>query len=349
VQPTVVGVMVCVGSCSGLFYAIAVSDGTVLHTFDVAADGASQFHGNPLVVDSIVVFATDQGRSPVGAVYALDLRTWHANWKVVFPFGIASEPAHDGGSTVYFISRMDSVLALGVDGGEQRWGFSTGWTRPDMEFGRDVEIPRVVSSPLYHDGSVCFVGRDSTAYCLDATTGTKRWSTPLGTIVTSDPVLYGNQMVLGLDSYELVALNLQDGRLEWRDTLPAIMLRTPSLSDSRVVFLGGDDEDRPRQVVAYDLRDRVVLWSSALVDTTDADAFWYVPRIHLWHSGVVVGSTTGLVVAYDISDGTQRWRYQLDGPIRGIGHVDSLLFVGTFEGMLHCLSFSNAPGATKAE
>jgi len=332
-----VGDIVCVGSCSGLFYEIGIDDGVVRSTFGAAADGALQFHGSPLIVDSLIIFATDQGRDPVGAVYALNARTWLPVWKVKMPFGVPSEAAFDGSSLVYCVSRTDEILALSLSTGQQQWRFWTRWVRPDMEYLREVEIPRGVSSPLYSGGAVLFAGRDSTVYCLDASTGKSRWTMKPKTIITSDPVVHGNHLLFGLDTGELIGLNMTDGQTASVDSLPSLVLQSPALAGDHLIFLGGGDDNRPRDVLSYDLRERRVRWVSSLADSTDAYAYWYVPRVHIWDSCVVVGSTTGLVVGYNLADGAEQWRHRLQGPIRGIGHHDSLLLVGTFEGMLHCL------------
>jgi outer membrane protein assembly factor BamB len=108
------------------------------------------------------------------------------------------------------------------------------------------------------------------------------------------------------------------------------------------VFLAAGFEGPARHVSALDLGTGRIEWTRGVPDP-DPDVYWYVPRIHRWKSSIIMGSSKGLLVAYDETSGEPVWTQQLEGAIRGIGHAGDVLLVGTFQGMLYALTFADAP------
>jgi outer membrane protein assembly factor BamB len=108
-------------------------------------------------------------------------------------------------------------------------------------------------------------------------------------------------------------------------------------SSGLVLFLDGCGNRRPCKVVGFDLRKRDVRWAQSVPDS-DPEVYWFVPRIHIWNDRAVVGSTDGEVVAYNTGDGELAWDVELKGRIRSIGHYETTLYVGTFEGKLYALA-----------
>lgn len=318
-------------------YAFNELTGDVLWRFDVADDGASQFHGNPLIVDSLIVFGTDEGPMESGALYCLNRLTGKIAWKSLGHSGVGSDPASDGDSLVYVVTRDDTLLAVSIVTGNPVWSFHTGWRRmEEYEYSSRVEAPRLVSSPVVIGNQVAIIGRDSTLYSLDRRTGRLFWSTRLGAPSTSLLTLYQGNLVLGLGDYTLTTLDIESGDIMRKDTLDYLATGGMALDDSLLVFLAAFEDLQPTEVAAFNLLKRELEWVTTVRDP-DPDVYWYVPRIHKWRDEVILGSTNGKVVGCAEESGRWNWEHVLDGMIRGVGHSESLLFVGTFDGKLFAL------------
>ena len=58
-SPTVVEDTVFIGSCAGVFYALNKATGKMRWSYDIRQDGKQiSFHGNPLVVDDMILIGT---------------------------------------------------------------------------------------------------------------------------------------------------------------------------------------------------------------------------------------------------------------------------------------------------
>jgi outer membrane protein assembly factor BamB len=321
-------------------YAFEESTGEVLWSFDVSIDGASQFHGNPIIVDSLILFGTDEGLMESGALYCLNRRTGALVWKSLGHSGVGSDPAFDGDSLIYIVTRDDTLLAVSIMSGESVWSFHTGWQRiEDYEYSSRVEAPRLVSSPVVVDRQVVIIGRDSSLYSLETKTGQLAWSVPLGATSTSLLVSNEGSLVLGLSDYTLTTIDPDSGIVVRKDTLDYLATGGMVLEDGVLFFLAAYEDLQPTEVAAFDLSTRGLKWSTTVRDS-DPEVYWYVPRLHIWKDEVVLGSTNGKVVGCSLESGQWNWEHVLDGMIRGVGHSDLLLLVGTFDGRLFALRAS---------
>ena len=67
------GERVYLGSCAGMMYAIDATTGDVDWQYNVNPDSASQFHGNLVYENDVLLVGTDQGtRMLRGTLYAID-------------------------------------------------------------------------------------------------------------------------------------------------------------------------------------------------------------------------------------------------------------------------------------
>lgn len=328
------------GSCAGQFLAFDAVSGKILWEFDVTDEGGISFHGNPVLADSLIFFGTDAGSNGVGAVYALNRFSGRLLWKSPEHLGIASDFSTDGDSLIYAVTLDDSLLALNMNNGKQIWGYYTGWqTSGEDDYDLSIRIPKVVSSPRYQDGRVIFDGRDSSIQCFSSKSGQLVWSHALGCIETSSLQLYKNRVLIATSDYFLQFYELGSGKIVDSIRLPYLALGGMALKDSSLVFLAGYEDNRPKELVSLNLGTDSVEWVASL-KSNDSNEYWYVPRVHIWNNEVVVGSTGGKVVAFNLNDGKTNWVYQLPKPIRGIGSSESMLYVGTFSGGLYAFSKS---------
>lgn len=330
---------VYIGSCAGIIYALDVADGSSIWEFDVSVDGASQFHGNPLIIGDTIYVGTDEGSFEYGTLYAINRLDGTLVWKSTGHSGMASDAISIGDSLIFVITRDDSLLAIDLHDGTIIWAFNTGWIRPDIdEYLSIIEAPRIVSSPIELDGNVIFAGRDSSVYCLDSEDGSFVWNYESGQIISSSLLLVDDNIAFGDNKYDLVMISARDGKPAARYETHILPLQDMAYRDSMVIFLGGYDDARPRDVIAFDLRSETERWR-ATVDNDDS--YWFVPRIHIYGEYIIVGTNKGKLAAFRIDDGSKAWEYDVSGPIRGIGHSGSKLFVGTFNGNLHCFKIGN--------
>jgi outer membrane protein assembly factor BamB len=334
-----VGKLLYVGSCAGVFYAFDAGTSDVRWKYDAGVDGGTQFHGNPLVIDSIVYFGTDQGsRGQRGVLYAVDRYTGKSIWKFPADPGLPSDIcAWD--SLIYVMSYADEILAVNRNTGALVWRTATGWTfEPDRLRERINTMPRRTSVPVIGGARLFVPARDSAVICLDAGTGEIIWSAKFPAGISSQVTLIDTLLAFGTTDRAMVYLRCADGSEVRRDSLDVLPLLTMTYAQGKLLFLAGDDDARPRDIFAVYPASGATAWQQSL-ESDDPDAYWYAPRIHVWNGQVIIGSTDGLIAAFAISDGSPAWTYRLKGQVRGIGHSTDRLFVGTYAGMLYALVF----------
>lgn len=327
-SPTVVGPLVTVGSCAGKLYAFRLSTGDLVWQHDVSMDGATQFHGNPAWVAGRLIIGTDEGSENRGNLYAFDPQTGSLFWKKSLDPGLPSNVCAPD-SLVYVGSKDDEVRAVSVRTGREEWSFRA---EADPEAG----FWRLVSSPLMVGDLVIYADRNRNVFALDAATGTPRWSTRLDARITTQPCAIDSTVVFGTKARSLVSLRVADGRVTHRQELTSIPTGTMSVREHVLYFLAAGETDQPRRVVALDWQRQEILWD-AFLDDPDPTASWFVLRLPFWKDDVLVGSSGGLLVAYQALSGQESWRIHLSGAIRGIGSTPEMLFVGTLEGNLFAL------------
>lgn len=324
------------GSCAGRVYAFDIAVGDTLWTFDVSRDGATQFHGAPVLDDSTLIIATDEGSVARGTLYALDPFNGAPRWKRPVDPGLPSNLVPRG-NLLYSVTRDDDLYAFDPNSGDVVWN-----VRPTdvVPAGRNiptrVTAGRHTSNPVVYDDLVIVAGRNNVVGAVDARTGELRWTYIVDAAITTQPCPAGDRIVFGTDQMDVTVLDAGDGSEVSIHPLDRIPFATMAYVEPRLVFLAGGTDARPRHIEAIDLDTGALLWEHEL-DDPDPRAYWYVPRIHVAYNDAIVGSTNGLVVACDLASGATAWTVQLEGPIRGIGHSGDTLLVGTFKGMLYAL------------
>lgn len=325
-----------VGSCAGRFYSFDITSGDTLWTYDVSVDGAEQFHGHPVVDDSIIVVGTDMGSRQHGTLYSLNRHDGSLRWKLEGNPGLAADVISRSG-LLFTVSLADELIAVDATDGTVAWSTKSTWVHdPDRRVEGGTAPFQVDSNPVLYGDLILVRGRDNVVRAIEAETGEVRWSLPSDASITTQLCLAGDRVVFGTEALELLVVDARSGTVETSHPIDRTPFGTMSYHEPLLIYLAGESNARPRHVVSLDLTTGVVVWERELEDP-DPEVYWYVPRIHLWETNVIVGSTKGLLVAYDVELGEPAWRHQLEGAIRGIGHTDDVLLVGTFEGMLYAL------------
>ncbi|MBT3196249.1 MAG: PQQ-binding-like beta-propeller repeat protein, partial [Gammaproteobacteria bacterium] len=151
-----------------------------------------------------------------GTVSAIALPSGKERWHVEYSERIMSGVVVDS-HNLYFGSESGQLVALDRESGEERWSLSllSEILAPVAVAGERVVVRTV-------DGKISAVNRLS---------GEKLWhyerEVPVLTLRgTGSPVIVGQQVIVGLDSGEVVALSLEGGREQWLKSVTSARGRT---------------------------------------------------------------------------------------------------------------------------
>lgn len=304
------------GSCAGAYYAFDLRSGEVRwrHDFN-PTQGHATFHGDPLLLDDVLVTGTE-ALTPVHT-RAFDPTTGRTLWERSGEWALTRSDvvAVDG----LAVGRNDrgELVALDAHTGELRWhvGHEGSRFRPDV-----AESPAVLGDRLF------FSAPDGAVYRVDGRSGEVRWRRVLDCDVTTSVGAADGDVYAGCGDGRLFLLAGDDGSIRGRIVLPGAPEGRLAVLPDRVVVPGG-----PGWIGAVDRRLDRVLWE-------------HRPRHRLsvvqplvWEDVVLTGNGQGELLALDLETGEVRWTAGLQGTIRGLGHHDDTLLVGTVEGMLYAL------------
>jgi outer membrane protein assembly factor BamB len=212
-SPAVANGVVYVASYDANISALDAATGTLLWSFRT---GAGAVGSSPAVVNGMVYVGTNAGK-----VVALNAATGTAIWSFTAGDTVYSSPTVANG-VVYIggdLTTDGTVYALNAATGAKLWSFSTGnlW----------VDSTPAVANGVVYVGSYDHLTSSNSGllYALDASTGEKLWSYPIGTEVTTSPIMANNIVYAG-GNHNFYALNASTGAKLW-----SYQIDTPS-SDS---------------------------------------------------------------------------------------------------------------------
>jgi outer membrane protein assembly factor BamB len=253
---------------------------------------------------------------------------------------------HAGGSTTRNVAIVGELVYASSDDGLlhalSRADGTERWTYPAA--GSDVSVA---------EGTVLIADATGTFHALDAETGVERWDAEPLTVPTG--ATYGDgRFYVGTETGELVALDLATGAVDWRTTISPTAVRNPAFADGRVLaaadgaylavnagtgdvlwtadldgeatgsartgegiaFIGAGGDALTGHVRAIDLESGRELWNK--------EGLIYGPAIA---DGIGISGGPGLVIAYDIRTGAERWRATFDGIVRGGAIADGVVYL----------------------
>ena len=315
--PTVVGDVIYVGACSGVFSAIDRSNGKPLWLYDVAADGdAREFHGNPVATKDRVFIPTDGGQ--IGHIYAFDRVTGDVAWKYAHRgkgnSGFTSDVLLDG-DRIIAVTVDERIVSLDAASGAELWNFPIEGKRR-----------RVGMSAALANGRVFFGSSNGAVYALNSQTGKQLWKRQLDAATSTAIAVSGKAIVVGTEGKKLYRLRATDGRVIGALDLDVVPEDTPA-AGVRGIYVMSEKE-----VMLVNPNVTRVLWNA------DSKSKWTSPRPRLWRELVIAGDRDGTVYALDQATGAVVWSEKVhDRPIRGIGSDESTLYVGTIDGQVIAL------------
>ena len=294
-----------------------------LWTASAGVGGQGPFSGLGMVIQEGRLYTADAK----GRVYALNVDTGEQLWRVDTDLRLLGGPGLADGQLLLG-TLAGEVVALSAEDGSQQWA-----TRLSSE---------VLARPAGGRGVVVARGADGRIYGLDASNGQQGWvferATPSLTLRgLSDPVIVGRNAILGLDTGELVSLDLRSGEPEWQRTV-----REPTGRNEleRIVDIDAD-------LLVDEGRIFAVSYGGELAVMTESTGRELWRRNVSSYSGmavdaarVFVSDAAGTVWALDADTGAKLWTQdalayrQLTAPVLHKGN----LVVGDLEGYLHWLS-----------
>ena len=327
--PTVVGDLLFIGSCAGNFCALDKTTGQMRWSYDIRKDGKQRsFHGDPLVVDDMILVGTDQGCDPdsVGHVYAFERNTGKVRWK----YRSTSVPTDivQLGSNVFFGSFQGQWTSINLRTGNLNWKFSLDTPNQDCD---------AIKAPLAYQNRLFVAGLDGVIYALDATSGRVAWKRKLSSPPSTSLAVGDKSLYVGTTQNHLYRLNIQTGDiLSELDVEATPVGRIVFAQDSMLLFLE-NRSDRTGYIVSVDSQLTGVRWQQKSFPE------WASERPHLWKGNIVAGNCRGELAAFRGSDGAPQWTLSVKGCIRSIGSSGDTLFTGVQEGTIYAFELGGKP------
>jgi len=324
-----VGETLFIGSCAGNFYAINKTTGQMQWSYDIRKDGKQQsFHGDPLVINELILIGTDRSCDPegVGHAYAFERDTGKVHWK----YRTTSVPTDilQLDSNVYFGSFQDKWSSVDLRTGTLNWSFSTG------ALNKDCDPPK---APVTDENSLLISGLDGVIYSLEASSGRVRWKRKLPAAPSTGLALRNKTLYVGTNNQRIYRLNAETGAVISEVATEAKPVGRLTFADDSLLMFLQNAAERSGYIVSVDSKLTSVRW------TRKSSPDWASERPHLWKELVVAGNCRGEMAAFRASDGEPQWNVTLKGCIRSIGTSGSMLFAGVQEGTIYAYEVSAKP------
>jgi outer membrane protein assembly factor BamB len=315
--PAVVGDVVCVGSCAGLFYSLDRATGKLRGQHDVfRADSVRrQFHGDALLDGGLLLIGTDTEEGDTAWVFAFEPRTAGVRWRQPMGAGVMGDIAR-WNDRRYAVTVTDELVCFDATSGARRWSY-----RPeDATYGYRTSAPLVVGNRVY------YADRAGTVRAFAAEEGRLLWERPQIAPLSTWLAYADSSLVFMRGPDALVRLDPATGKERSRTFLPGGPYTGPMtvLGDSLLLLLG------QTSLTAFDLSRNQVRWSHP--PTRE----WTSSRPYTWRDMVLAGEP-GRLIAFGLGDGAIKWTHALEGTVRGIGVHGDTLYVGTLKGYVHAL------------
>jgi outer membrane protein assembly factor BamB len=178
---------------------------------------------------------------------------------------------------------------------------------------------------------------DHTLSCFDARTGAQRWQVQLTGQATA-PVISGGSVYFGVWDGSILALDSATGHRRWRTTIGETLSTAPAI-DGNTLYISSMDG----YLHALDSGSGGVYWRRVVGDETTKTAPFLInfPPV-IYHNVVAVASEVpGGIFAYDLRDGSFRWRYTLLDELRSFYRplvYSGLVVVGVDDGKVYALN-----------
>ena len=309
ITPTVVGELLYLGSCSGVFYAFERDTGAIRWAHDTANDGPpANFHGDPLVTGETIIVGSDGG--DLGYLYALELKTGNVRWQRPYGRGVATN-LYRRGDALYALTMAGELLCLDVASGEERFLIPA----------PGPESARLKSSLLLH-GERVFYTVGERLLAVDASEGKAVWDLDLGDPANTSLARIGDSLYVGTLPGGVLRIDAKTGKILAVFEAGGMPFGTPRVDGGSLLLL--IDPDRLVSLSP----DLELQW----IGMTDLPISSFRPLLR--DGLVLVGDEGGVLHGIDLQDGSVRWRLPFEGALRGLGGAGDILYIGTLPGKI---------------
>lgn len=202
-----------------------------------------------------------------------------------------------------------------------------------------IDFPLVVSA---REDRIALANSQGVVAVLDAATGKDIWRLKLDQAISAGVGSDGQQLAVVTRNNELVAL--QDGKVQWRKSMPAQSFTPPLVAGARVFVLTAD-----RSVIAFDGATGRQLWTQ---QRPGEPLVLKQAGVLLAFKNTLVVGLSGRLAGLDPNTGVIRWESAIATP-RGTNDIERLVdLVGPFDRVddVVCVrAFQTSVGCVNAE
>ena len=302
--PVIVDGVVYVGDVDGVFYALRLSDGDELWTFE-AEIGFTAAAG----VRDGLVFAGNID----GMFYCLDAETGKKLWEFDAGAEINGGPNFYG-DNVLFGSQNATLYALDAQTGKPAWEYAIN--------------DQIRCQPTVVEGRAFLAGCDGKLHIIDLDVGEEIGSVEISSPTGSTPAVVGDYVFFGTESAKFLSINWRNEEIAW--TYQSGRRREPFRSSAAAT----------ENVIIFGGRDKMVHG----VATDTGEALWTFPTKGLVDGSPLlagarafVGSSDGRLYALDAMTGEKVWEYDAGGQFTSsAAAAGGRLVIGNYDGTLYC-------------
>jgi len=298
--------------------------------------------GGPTVVDGDVYVTVDDTSQ---TVYSLDSESGDENWEISGSFSDDDMFGHphivDG--TLYGGSSEGMVKAFDVENQEEEWTFE-----PDGDY--FPQPPKLAGGTVYVVGSE--TEESPVLFAVDADDGSELWShqgsggNEESPIIAEDTVYYNT-------TQSVFAVDIDNGEERWSRELGERIARSITVAGGNLYTMYTERTDggsAQATITALDAETGDDVWS---VDSEESATT--TPTVY---DGRVLAYEGNNLVALDVEDGDEHWRYSVDtgSPVSsGTPTVaDGVVYFGAgrndpFEAFIHAVDADSGDGLWTAE
>lgn len=251
-----------------------------------------------------------------GALYAIQRKTGHVEWKDKIGNLAASSPAYDSGMVYAVLLQRGNginagrIVAVDATNGKIKWS-------------RNLPS-RSESSPLVDSGRVFFGTENGTVYSLDASNGNVKWTHKApGAVKAGIAMDSARNLYYGTYGGAVQSLRARDGSERWSVNAGENFYSTPAVAYGRV-YLGNTDGN----VYSFGTDKGDLGWRHGTGNYVYSSPAVASPP----GTGptVYIGSYDGKLYALNAQTGNPRWVHNAEGRISGgIVVIGDLVFYST--------------------
>jgi outer membrane protein assembly factor BamB/predicted AlkP superfamily pyrophosphatase or phosphodiesterase len=234
-----------IGSYDTYIYCLDKSTGLVIWKYKTG----DRIYSSPAVGYGKVFIGSDDKK-----IYCLDAKSGKMIWRYATGGLVEASPVITR-ERVYIASRDSNIYCFDIDGFADRkndgWQgeANTGVGYGDVIWKYAAEDSIVGSSPVVAKGKVIIGCKDQKVYCLDADTGTKRWTFTTGNWVCTSAAIVNNKVYIGSWDDHVYCLPLDDpnrdgvisnSEIYWKYKTAGKVYSTPAVANGKVFVSGGN-------------------------------------------------------------------------------------------------------------